>query len=97
MRELVAAMRGDLAQCCHTVSTFLEPSKQRLRRLSRRLNWQVIYLFVFLISVIFKLKKEKHAVDLIINHYEHDTKVKIHLFFFCVFLFVGRHADIKHI
>lgn len=72
------------------MSTFLEPSKQRLRRLIRRLTWQVIYLFVFSIFVIFKLKKEKDAVDLIINHYEHDTEAKIHLFFFmCLFLWDG--------
>lgn len=42
---------------------------------------------MFLIFVIFKLKKEKDAVDLIINHYEYDTKAKINLFFFvCLFL-----------
>lgn len=45
---------------------------------------------MFLIFVIFKLKKEKHAVDLIINHHEHDTKAKIHLFFFvCLFMWDG--------
>lgn len=72
------------------MSTFLEASKQRLRRLIRPLTWQVIYLFVFLIFVIFKLKKETRAVDLIINHHEHDTKAKIHLFIFvCLFLWDG--------